>query len=325
MTDSVPIRHLLDDVSSVDDQDLALEVFSGLVFGQFNKATVFFDSVNFANVGPNKGAQFVRGGQALHEIHTGDGSQMLGQAFSTTSGLIVPQNTIVSHADISWEDDDLVPWSIIPLLAEKQGRALAEESDERIARLMSIGAGTAAVLAGDIHPGGQVVTVGGVTVVLAFPATAVGAEALRDAIWEAAQKFDEDNLPLEDRKVYITPYLHRVLGFGDDKIFDKDWGAQGMTSTRAIGMIGGFEVVVSNSIPQTDFTTGPALFQNDDLLTAAVFSQGNQGIWGVQPRGISVTMQADHRRRTTFVSTALRVGYGVVRTEALGHIVASGA
>ena len=324
MTDSVPIRHLLDNVSSVDDQDLALEVFSGLVFGQFNKATVFFDMVNFANVGPNKGAQFVRFGEALSEAHVGDGTQMLGQAFNTTEGLITPDNTIVSHADISWEDDDLVPWSIIPGLAEKQGRALANENDERIARLISVGAGTAAALAGDIHPGGQVVSQAGLTCAAVFTTDAAGAELLRDSIWEAAQLFDEDNLPLEDRKVYITPYLHRVLGFGDDKIFDKDWGATGMTSTRAIGLIGGMEVIVSNSIPQTDVSTGPVKYQNDDSLTCALFSQGNQGVWGVQPRGLRVTMTPDERRRTTFVKTELRVGYGVVRTEALGHIVVTG-
>lgn len=323
MNDSVPIRHLQDAVAAGSLDQLALNVFSGLVFGQFNKATVFFDNVNFANVGPTKGAQFVRFGEALSESHTA-GEEMLGLDFNTVEGFITPDETIVSHADVAWDDNDLVPWSIIPGLAEKQGRKLANENDERIARLTSIGASTAAVLAGDIHNGGQVVTVGGVTVAAAFTTDAAGAEALRDAIWEGAQGFDENNLPLEDRRVYITPYLHRVLGFGDDKIFDKDWGAQGMTSTRAIGMIGGMEVIVSNSIPLTNVASGPSKYQNDDSNTAALFSQGNQGIWGVRPRGIRTVMEPDERRRTTFVKTEIRVGYGVVRTEALGLIEVSG-
>ena len=65
MNDSVPIRHLQDAVAAGSLDQLALNVFSGLVFGQFNKATVFFDNVNFANAGPTKGAQFVRYGEAL--------------------------------------------------------------------------------------------------------------------------------------------------------------------------------------------------------------------------------------------------------------------
>lgn len=316
MAASTPARFL---TTGTDERALALKLFLGQVFGQFLRATRFLNRISFVTVTNGKSWQFIRHGKQTADEHI-PGTELLGTPFPTTEGLVTIDDSLVSHADLAVEDEQLAHFSIRGPLAVEMGDALAQQLDQRISRLMVIGARTAAV--SGIHPGGQQVVRAGVDVATAYPISPTGAKNLRDDLWRMARLFDEDDQPDDDRFCYITPFLHEVLG-QDDRIWDRDFDGSGFPD-RVLGRIGGFNIILSNNIPQTNVATGPTKYQIDATLTAALCAQGNMGIGGVKRQAMRVFIGDDERRRTTFFKSELRCGFGVIRTESLGEISVSG-
>lgn len=335
MASSNAVRFLSDGST---DFGLSLERdFKGLVLNAFRAKSVLWDNLSsYAEVkmlDDGNSHQFMIGSEVAEgEDHT-PGDELLGQTYSFTAGNITLDSILVRHFDVPLDQKVTSHFDVMANLAFKLGTDLAIQYDKRLFKAALIAARTAA--SSGYHNGGNTVEVTAATIAAAYAASTTGAEAFRDSVAELAQLMDEDNVPEDGRTLFISPYIRRVLGASDTSgtlipIFDKDVNSRpNDINTRAIGILEGFNVVVTNHLPTTNTTTGPSNYQVDATVAGAVGGpaaialcrSGSDAALGVvQALGLATTIMDDHRRNTTFMKAQTYLGAGTLAPWMAGEI-----
>lgn len=352
MASSTPARVLKG--AGSDDQSLALKRFSGQVLRAFRPATLLWDSqgssmgiVNLTSGG--KSAQWpIFSDPPASEIHQ-PGTERLGNAISMVEAVVTVDDFLTSHVDIGVEDLNLSHFPILDKAGMMIGNRLAEDLDKRGFVVGLQAARTAAVTSQSIavHSGGNRVTrdtgtdTGTPALSDVYTANSAGATAFIDDVAQLAQLMDEDNVPKMGRSLYINPYIRRVLG-KETNIFDRDFSVFGAgtndLNTRAIGILQGFRVFVTNHLPNTDnlgTTTTAELTKYQGNFTGVQTSSEDYGLpaalalcnGGMAPaigmvvaEGLTSDVVRDHRRNTFFSYGQIHLGMGVVAPWCAGEI-----
>jgi hypothetical protein len=360
-----------------DTRALALEVFSGTVLEQFYNSSVFFDRQNqfistkvldgghvakwpiigddldlynsldsdvsdngtdyenAADVGPEGG---IKGG-----YHT-PGDFITGRKVKMSERTIRCDDVLVAPIDIPFSDLDLSHFDVLTPYAQKLARSLAQDLDRKIATV-AYAAATTAGIAG-IYPDGNEVTrevVAGTTPALFYPNSTDGSANFRSDAADLAQAMDEDNVPEEGRFLFISPFIRKILRH-EASIFDRDYNnasVVGSMNDRAIGLLEGFQLVVTRNLPGewTGTTSGRynlidtnmAKYDFDcdlgsvgDERPAAVAlcgaSSGTAAVGMVQAAGMRTVIEDDERREVKFCKARMHVGLGVLAPWCAGVI-----
>ncbi len=382
MANSSPVRFLTDPSGANTATDLALKVFSGIVLEAFREKTVFYD--NTGNIMATKVLESGKSAQwpiigddsgVKPEYHT-PGNEILGQAVTMTEGTVTVDEILVSHLDVPFKDMEISHFDVLAPYATKLGRALAIDMDKKLGLIGLSAARTAAVSA--VHNGGkQIFRDDGVSassgvesdIKVAYPNTSVGSGRFRDDIAELAQKFDEDNVPETGRYLFIPPYIRTILRHeastyasttvsdttvqGQGNPFSKDvTSVPGDLNRRILGVLEGFNLIVTNHMPGQFGTTGnytnaavqgvasslattfqgtstPTKYRVDvtgrGANTAAAKAaakpaalalcgaqEGSAAIGMVQSAGLRSILQDDERRNTKFMKSQMLVGADVL-------------
>lgn len=346
---------------SGDDRKLALtRLFESQVLVSFREETLLWNSLNvgagITRPGANSGQvpgiisskditegfshQFLMFAEDIDpEYHT-PGTELLGQKFVFDDNTITVDDILVKHHDVPLDQKMLSHFDVMTQVASSIGRSLAKFFDKKLIQL-GINAAYTAALTKDgqtVHSGGNQVervdAQGAYGATGAYPANATGADQFRDDASNLASLMDVDNVPEGPgtRFLFITPEVRRVLGFATSGlIFDKDLSrVPNSLNDRAIGVLEGFTVLVTNHIPTTNITTGPSKYQGDFshsgtngqpvALALAGAREGAAAIGYVHAGGVRVHVEDDHRRNTTFAKGQIIQGADVLAPWCAGVI-----
>lgn len=281
-------------------------------------------------------------------------------------------DVLVAAIDVPFIDLDLAHFEMLAPFARKLGRSLAVDNDRKIAAV----AWKAARQADEpgIYSGGQEVIRSGAshaTTAGAYPDSSVGSSRFRDDVAQLAEKFDNVHCPEDGRTLFISPYIRRILRHEGTQ-----WAAGGTTTavtygpagnpyskdtssqpwdvaTRYVGMLEGFNLVVTNNLPgqwadstkkrfavvdsnfsKYDFmcvgnasvgSTNEGLSDNADTRRPAAIAlcgaqEGSAAIGMVQAGGIRSIAEDDERRNTRFLKSQMLVGYDILSPWCAGAI-----
>ncbi len=345
---------ILQNKGTGDDRALALKIFWGLVIEAFRVKTVFWDNVSqilaYKNITSGKSWQFpVMGDDPTPEYHT-PGEELLGMVVKMTEGTITVDDILVSHFDVAIDQIRMAHFDVIAPLARKLGRSLAADLDKKIL-YTALKSARHYALSG-FHSGGNRVLAGVAgAATTAMPATTTGYTAFKLAISTLAKQLDEDNVPEDGRFLYITPHMRQVLTFGTE-IFNSDFNRppiRNELNKRLIGIVDGFNVLVTNHMPTTNITVATVGLTkyvgdwsynnaggNTDLtegwsttiyndgepvaLALCGASEGQAAVGLVQAGPIYPFMMRDERRNTTFMKAQVVCGAGVMSPWCAGEI-----
>ena len=380
MTDiaSTYLSRTLQENGSGGDRALALKVFSGTVLEAFRAKCVFYDNTGsimvkknltgghmaqwpvigddidlyslgtFTDSGGNNdysdsGDVATDGGLALG-YHTA-GEFIKGRKIKMSEQTVRVDDVLVSAIDVPFQDLDLSHFDVIRPFATKLGRSLAIDNDKKIATI-AMKAATDPGLAG-VYPGGQEVYIEGhseTTVAGNIPDSTIGSARFRNAAAELAEAFDNDHVPEEGRYLFISPLIRRVLRHETD-VFNRDYNPDaiaGDLNSRTIGMLEGFNLVVTTHMPgnygvtdtmfkymggneahrKYDFKVTGA--DEDTAVPAAIAlcgaQEGSAAIGMVQAAGIRTVIEDDERRNVKFMKAQMMVGYDIVSPWCAGVI-----
>lgn len=353
--------------SGGDDRSLALAKFSGEVLVSFRVNTVFYDNrntiVSYKMVDEGKSWQFpILGDDPAPEYHT-TGTELLGQQQLYQAVTLTPDDILVGHRSVGIDQIKMSHFDTIGQYGRAIGRGLAIDIDSKIIRVAILAARTSA--SAGYYPGGNVVyrAATGTTYADAFPATAAGAFNFRDDAAQLAQLMDEDNVPRDGRYLFIPPYFVRVLtkdsgsyfsfgtgpantGFstsGTSTLFSADYGSGNDINRRVIGVLEGFNVIVSNNFPaNANVTTGnppsnTTKYNVDNryvvsgsngqacAIALCGASEGSGAVGMVEFMGIQPWMQRNEYKNVEFMKAQTFFGLGVVAPWKAGIIQARNA
>jgi hypothetical protein len=193
------------------------------------------------------------------------------------------------------------------------GQALAQTYDRNLLSMAVKAARDPMGLGAGVADQGSAVSV---ALGSATPSTA----AIVAGFYDAAATLDEKNVPAEDRFAIVSPSVYYAL-VQDDKLINRDFGANGSYSDGQIMNVAGIKIVKSNNV-SVDHTTATAYpdfnakYAVDASDTSALIIQ-RQALGTVQLMDMATEMEYDIRRQGTLAVSKMAVGHGVLRPECI--------
>lgn len=294
-------------------------------------------------------------GGVLFGYHT-PGDFISGRTVKLSEATVRVDDMLVAAIDVPFSDLDLSHFDVLQPFATKLGRSLAIDNDKKIATIALKAARTAAVAG--VHAGGQLVlqdVTSPSSLATAYPDSVVGSRLFRDGAAELARKFDEDHVPEDGRFLFISPYIRQILrheatGFGDSSSgvygpagnpYSNDQTSRSWDlNSRSIGVLEGFNVVVSTHLPSGTTNARYASVDAEHAkydyvadgsgtttgMPAAIAlcgaSEGQAGVGMVQAGGMRSIIEDDERRNVKFLKSQMLVGYDVIAPWCAGSIEA---
>lgn len=253
-------------------RDLLLKQFSGEVLTHFDEMFALKDRIRVRTLNGGKSAQFPLLGQAAAE-HFTPGQEIIGQPFASSEVTLTVDDFIVSSVFLNNIDEMLTHFEFRGEYSKQMAQAIALTCERTLFQMAVRDARL-----GDQYNAGVEVGVGAIsTNASGAGAGLVGmnnaitkrlngagtATSLIDEAFTAAAYFDENNLPLEGRSLYVSPrtYYDLINQTADNRIINSDFSANGGDFANAvIYKVAGFDLVKTNhlSINGTANTnTGP--------------------------------------------------------------------
>lgn len=338
------------DGSFAQDNALFLKVFAGEVLSVFEETNVMMPLHTVRTISSGKSAQFPAMATANASYHT-PGESVLQQNVTTVLGEGAP-NTFtqtnankylsqVKHAEVVININDLLQsstfianideaknhYDVRSEYSRQMGFALANKADQTL--ILHGLAGARATV--DRFGGTDYI---GTSVNGATGAAAITPAELLSGIFDAAQAFDEKDVPSADRYCVLAPREYYKLVEGQNDAINRDYGNDGNGST-ASGMImsvAGIRIVKSNHLAQTADYVAEAgdnsSLTNQDFTgtgkepAALIFQRSALGT--VKLLDLAVESDYQVERQGTLMVAKYAMGHDTLRTEAL-YEIAQGA
>ena len=332
MAASVPSR--IGQINQAGDvKAIFLKVFSGEVLTAFEKATVMMNRTLLKQVSSGKSVQWPRFGRATSEYHV-PGAEILGTPVNQAEIVGTIDDALIAHAFIAKIDDAMSHYDSRSVYASEIGKKLAYDVDEftlieglKGARLTAVGSelpteipfnGSVAFRTNDAF----LMTGEGTGVTGASASVEAKIDAITDALFQTASRFDEAHAPDEGRFAVFQPREYRQLaqavqtnGFS---LTNTDYGTSGSVSGGKVFSIAGFEIVRSTLLPRTNVgTTGRYQFHGGDYSQTVALVGANQSVGMGKLYDLTVESDFDFRRRGTLYLAEMAAAFKYLRPETL--------
>jgi len=294
-----------------DNNELFLKKFSGEILQTFEESNIFKPLHTIRTIESGKSAQFPVTGIASAAYHT-PGENIAEQGGSPdkylsdigkTEKIINIDKMLVASTFLANIDDVKNHYDIRSVYANELGKALAVRFDSAVAKtflgaardsanLSVTSAGSTYDVAGEAFGRGNLDP----TAVDTF----TGAQ-LVGALFAAAQKLDEQDVPSDGRFCVLRPAEYYKLVTGADasntfsltSVINSDIGGQGSIASGNVPQIAGISLYKSNHLPSTDLSGG-----------AGVDAGSSNDVFG----GNGVGYDGDFRNTFGIVSHSAAVG-----------------
>src|SRR6056300_530538 len=352
MSNTTPSR--VGQVNSAGDVDaLFLKKFSGEILQTFEEANIFKPLHTIRTIENGKSAQFPVTGIASANYHT-PGESIASNGLTGAGGylsdikkaeqIITIDKMLLASTFLSNIDDVKNHYDIRSVYANELGKALALRFDTAIAKVFIAAARSSAVITGG-KTGGQLDVANNdfsAGDVAGTPAAVTGAELIT-ALFTAAQKLDENDIPGDGRFAVLRPseYYKLITGGSgavaiNTSAANKDVGGSGSLASGSIAQVAGINIFKSTHIPSTDLSavsTGDGAASNDLFGASGVGYNGDfrnsMGIVGhsaavgtVKLLDLATESEYQIERQGTLFVAKYAMGHGVLRPECSIELVA---
>ena len=285
-----------------------LKLFLGEVLTAFDEKNIMKDLHMIRTIDHGKSASFPILGKATARYHV-PGTPILGfNQIAANERVINIDDLLIADVAIYDLEDAKNHYDVRGEYSKQIGAALAREFDKKTMRVAVKAARTAGII--DDEPGGSVIK-GGATI-------ATDADVLAEALFNAAQIFDEKDITVEDRNVILSPAQYYLLA-QNTKVLNKDWNGSGSYSDGKIMKIAGITILTSNNLPNESIaskTTGENNDYTGDFTNTVGLVLQKSAIGTVKLRDIQIQKSGNDFNimyQATLMVAKMAVGHGILR------------
>ena len=256
-----------------NSRDLLLKTFGGEVLKHFDEKFSLKDKIRTRTISGGKTAQFPGIGQAKAE-HFVPGQEIVGQAMKTDEKTISINDFLVSSVFLNNIDEMLTHFEFRAEYSKQMAQALALTCERTLFQMAIRDARLGDQFNAAQVPGAPGVTATGAAsgagkgivdmenAVTKHVGTGAGAAELVTSAFEAAAYFDEHDIPMDGRHLYVSPRTYYSLINQNDKtIINSDFSAgNGNYGDAVVYKIAGFNIVPTNHLAingTANSNTGP--------------------------------------------------------------------
>ena len=153
-----------------------------------------------------------------------------------------------------------------------------------------------------------------------------------DDVFEAKQKFDERNVPMEDRFLVVPPAWEIALIKADSKLIDRDFSPGNGSYARAtIGRMAGMTIVTSNHVPFDAAAPGAEAGQKNssyagaEALKVQALAVTPEAVGQVSLWDMEVQSQYSALHQGTFLMARMACGADILKPECCIPIINTAA
>jgi hypothetical protein len=293
------------------DNALFLQVWAGEVLTAFKKATIFEPLHTVRTISQGKSASFPIIGLNSAAYHT-PGNMITGSQVKHAEAVIKVDDKLISSVFVADIDEAKNHYDVRSPYSSEMGNALAYRFDQNIAAMIAKAARTATHFNTDL-PGGT-----RIKIVAASKSAITGAQ-LATALFSAAQKMDENNLPEADRYCVLAPAEYYKLVQTTD-VINRDWGGAGAYADGTVLKVAGITILKSNHLPTTNRSA--ATGENNDYSAnftdsvALAFNKAAVGTVKLMDLKMESTGSDVHALwQGTFMVASMACGSGILRPD----------
>jgi N4-gp56 family major capsid protein len=292
---------------------LFLKVFGGEVLTAFAESNVFLGRTMVRTISAGKSAQFPSSWKGTAAYHV-PGTELNGTKIGHNERVITIDDLLVADRFIANIDEAMNHYDVRSEYSRDVGRALSGTMDRNLARIGYLAARTASNITG--LPGGAAIT---------SATSKTNADALVQAIFDAAATLDKNDVPDTDRTVFVTPDQYYLLINSSSKAVHADYNASGSNGGVAEGKIyrvAGIPIVKSNHMPTTDQSADATIAANyrGNFATSTALVMHKSAVGTVKLMDLAVEAEYQIQRQGTLIVGKYAVGHGVLRPEAAVEI-----
>lgn len=289
-----------------DVKSLFLKVFTGEVMTTFAETNVVLPYVRQRTIASGKSASFAIVGKAQAAYHT-PGTEIVGKNIAANEVVITIDDLLIADTFISNIDEAMNHYDVRSIYSTELGRVLANTLDKHLLQLGVLAARSSARITGET--GGTTITAAGST-----------SDQLIDALFDAAQVFDEKDVAMDDRVAFLRPAQYYALA-QNTKILNKDWGGAGAYADGTALRVAGIELVKTNHLPSAvvangslNAGTGNKYAGDFTGVQALVMQKGAIGT--VKLMDLAMESEYDMRRQGNLMLAKYAMGHGVLAPQA---------
>ena len=293
------------------DNAMFLKVWAGEVLTAFRKSTVFEALHKVRTISSGKTASFPIIGVNSATYHT-PGNQIIGTQQKVAEANINIDDKLISSVFLADIDEAKNHYDVRSQFSAEMGNALAYRYDQNVAAVIAKAARTATNFNTDL-PGGT-----RIKIIAANKAAVTGAQ-MAAALFAAAQKMDENNLPENDRYCCLAPAEYYKLVQTTD-VINRDWGGQGAYADGTVLKVAGIDIIKSNHLPSTNRSAVTGENNSYDANytdnVALVWNPGAVGTVKLMDLKMETTGGDVHALwQGTFMVASMACGSGVLRPD----------
>jgi len=339
-----------------DDEALALKTYLGHFSAAPRSSTFLWDKglpgIERAMPGSGKSFQFLMEADVPEPEDFEPGDEVVGQQYAVDEGTITADKYLVAAKLIPQDQMHLSHFQILPRLAKAHKSKLERRYDRRLAITAALAArATTAVTKNglSVHSGGNRVIRAGssatsdTAVAAAYAASATGAANFRADLRTLGLAMDIDNIPVENRYAWATPWIRNVLLYDNTaQMFSEDYvdPETNRQQSRKITLVEGFKILgwpnaTANGgpMPNENFTAELSKYNANFLPGTSVGTpvllsltgdmEGSAAVGVIEFEGIRHVVKYIQERLSWLVMSYMYCGCGVMNPYCAGSIEVS--
>ena len=308
-------------VNAAGSEDaLFLKVFAGEVLTSFERASVTAGAESVRTISNGKSATFPVMGRVAASYHT-PGAEITGSDVNHNEKVITVNDLLVSSVFLSNIEEAKNHWDVRSAYSQEIGRALAFQKDKHVLQTIGQASQGSANVGDSGYAAGTTLTDSNI----ASATDATAANAVIDAIFDAAKALDDNFVPKEGRKCFLRTEEYYKLANGTN-VVNVDFSGQGSIADGKVIKVAGIELIPTPHFISSDLssstnvdggsaTQGGSNPQQVNLANYVALVCHPSAAGTVKLMDLAVESEYDIRRQGTLMVAKYAMGHGVLRPE----------
>jgi len=298
-----------------DDRALYLKQFAQEVITQFRE-TFHMDGLHMVkDVSAGKSWQFPVFGKATSDFYV-PGTEIDGQVINQNEKEIFLDEMQLAAVRVADIDAMLEHYDSRSVYSAELAQSVYRNFEHYALRALVAGGKASSLITGGVDAT-EITLPNGNTAL-----TDVDASDVINALFEAGEILDGNDVPREDRYALIDPATRRKL-VSDTTAINRDWGGVGSFKTGEIPEVNGIKLIVTNNLPRANYASNPTGAKNSYVVDASdlVFPVFHKTALA-SVRRMNLTLDTDWipERRSWLIQAVSLTGTHWLRPEAIVNV-----
>jgi len=298
--------------SAGDSSALMLKVYAGEVLTAFEQASVTMDKHVIRSISSGISVQFpLVWKTAATEYAYINGSGSTGTTGIELDGTIIHKNEKVISIDglliadhfVNNLDEAMSHFEVRSIYAKEAGIALGTQWDQNVLQQGVLGARSSTLI-----------TSGNGGAVLTNSSYGTSGSTLGSGLFDAAEQLDENNVPENDRYMYVRPAQYYLMA-ETTSLINRDWGGSGVYSEGEVMKVAGIHIVKTNNLPITNVSSSQVITHDGNFSTTKALVMHKSSVATVKLLNLAVETEYQIKNQGWIIVAKYAMGHGFIRPE----------